>query len=115
MITYKSVEDHIGSFPPEVQKNLREIQSIIRNEVPEAVELINYGIPTFKLNGKNLIHYAAFKTHIGLYPGANAIEVFKEDLTNYKTSKGTIQLPLDKPLPINLVRKIVKYCVKALS
>ena len=82
----------------------------IRKCVPEAKEAISYGIPTFKLKG-NLVHFAAFKNHIGFYPGAAAIVVFAKDLSTYETSKGTIRFPLDQPLPLDLVEKITKYRV----
>lgn len=81
------------------------------NEVPDAEETISYGIPTFKLNG-NLVHFAAYKNHIGFYPGSSGVNKFSEKLTQYKYSKGTIQFPINKPLPYGLIREIVRFRVK---
>ena len=84
---------------------------MIRDSAPNAEEAISYQMPTFKLNG-NLVWFAAFKNHIGFYPKPSAIETFEKELSNYKVSKGTIRFPLDKPIPFDLVRKIVKYRAK---
>jgi uncharacterized protein YdhG (YjbR/CyaY superfamily) len=105
---FKDINEYINNFPNEVQEKLQEIRKFIHNCVPEAKEAISWGMPTFKLNG-NLIHFAAFKKHIGLYPGASPIIEFKKELANYKTSKGAIQLPLDKPTPFDLIKKIVEF------
>lgn len=92
-------EDYIAGFPTSVQKILGQIRALIKDLVPEAEETISYGIPTFKLNG-NLVHYAAYKSHIGFYPGASGVEHFKDKCTGYKVSKGTIQFPLNQfPTP----------------
>jgi uncharacterized protein YdhG (YjbR/CyaY superfamily) len=106
-----SVDAYIASFPPAVRERLAVIRQTIRKVVPEAQEKISYGIPTFTLDG-NLIHYAAFRNHIGLYPGSAAIAAFKKDLVNYKTSKGTIQLPADAAIPRALIERIVRFCIK---
>jgi uncharacterized protein YdhG (YjbR/CyaY superfamily) len=87
------------------------LRQLIRDSAPDAEEAISYQMPTFKLNG-NLIWFAAFKKHIGLYPKTSAIEIFRKELSNYEVSKGTVRFPLDKPIPFDLVRKIVKYRVK---
>jgi uncharacterized protein YdhG (YjbR/CyaY superfamily) len=109
---HKTIDEYIKNYPKEIQIKLSEIRSIIRGIVPkEAGEKISYGIPTFTLNG-NLVHFGGFKSHIGFFPGAEAIEVFKEKLTKYETSKGTIKLPLDKPIPIALIKQITKFRVK---
>jgi uncharacterized protein YdhG (YjbR/CyaY superfamily) len=104
-----SVDEYIKTFPPQVQEILQALRSKIKEIVPEATETISYGIPTFKLKGKNLVHFGGYKSHIGFYPGSAAIEVFKKDLKEFKTSKGAIQFPLTKPLPYPLIKKIVEY------
>jgi len=109
MTSYKNIDEYMSNFPESVQKMLRQLRATITELVPEATEAISYGMPTFKLHG-NMIHFAAYASHIGLYPGSAPIEVFKEDLKKYNTSKGTIQLPLDQPLPIPLIKRIVTFC-----
>jgi len=90
---------------------LEELRATIRKAAPEAEETINYAIPTFTLNG-NLVHFAAAKNHIGFYPAPSGIEAFKEELSVYEGAKGSVKFPLDKPLPLSLVSKIVKFRVK---
>lgn len=111
MNKYKTIDEYISSFPMTTQIILKDIRKAIKEIVPEATEAISYGMPTFKLNG-NLIHFAAYKHHIGFYPTPSGVEAFKKDLEKYKTSKGAIQFPIDKPMPLALFRKIVKYRVK---
>ena len=106
-----TIDEYIASFPKEVQKKLKEIRSAIKASAPDAEETISYAIPTFTLNG-NLVHFAAFKNHIGFYPAPKGIEAFKKELSKYEGGKGTVQFPLDTPLPIALIKKIVKYRVK---
>jgi uncharacterized protein YdhG (YjbR/CyaY superfamily) len=106
-----TIDEHIAQFPVDTQKKLQQIRELIKSLAPGATETIAYGIPTFRLNG-NLVHFAGYAQHIGFYPGSEAIEVFKQDLTAYKTSKGTIQFPLDQPLPMELIRKIILYRVQ---
>lgn len=106
-----NVDEYISMFPNEVQKKLNEIRETIRKAAPEAEETINYQIPTYKLNG-NLVHFAGFKKHIGFYPAPSGIEKFKDELTMYKGAKGSIQFPLDKPLPLDLIKRIVKFRVQ---
>jgi uncharacterized protein YdhG (YjbR/CyaY superfamily) len=108
----KNIDEYIACFPSAVQERLQQLRTTIRKAVPNAAETIKYRIPTYVLNG-NLIHFAAYKNHIGLYPGSKAIEHFKDELGKYELSKGTVRFPLDKPLPIGLVTKIVKFNVKA--
>jgi uncharacterized protein YdhG (YjbR/CyaY superfamily) len=98
----RTIDEYIAMFPTDVQKILENLRQLIRETAPEAEETIDYGIPTFKLNG-NLVHFAAFKNHIGFYPAPSGIEAFKKELSLYKQSKGTVQFPLDKPIPIDLV------------
>lgn len=107
----KTIDEYLATFPPEVRVALKQLREFISKLAPEATEKISYGIPTFFLNG-NLIHFAGYEHHIGLYPGAGAIAEFKDELKTYETSKGTIRLPIDKPLPFDLISKIIKACVK---
>jgi uncharacterized protein YdhG (YjbR/CyaY superfamily) len=107
----ESIDQYISDHPENVQKKLNQIRGLISKHAPGAEECINYGIPTFKLNG-NLVHFAAFKNHLGFYPGAAGIEAFSDQLGGYETSKGTVQFPLDKPIPVKLITDIVKFRVK---
>ena len=106
-----TIDEYIAGFPPDVQPLLEKVRAAIRKAAPHATEAISYQMPTFKLQG-NLIHFAGYNHHIGLYPGSRPIEVFRDELSKYKTSKGTVQLPLDKPIPAGLIGKITKFCVK---
>ena len=108
---FKNIDEYIESFPPEVQKLLEQLRETIHKVASGAVEAISYGIPTFKLNG-NLVHFAAFKHHIGFYPTSSGVAAFEKELAPYKHSKGSIQFPIDKPIPLDLVIKIVKFRVK---
>jgi uncharacterized protein YdhG (YjbR/CyaY superfamily) len=103
-----TIDEYIAAFPANVQKKLKEIRSAIRASAPDAGEKISYAIPTFTLNG-NLVHFAAFKNHIGFYPAPKGIEAFKKELSKYEGGKGTVQFPMDKPLPVALIKKIVRY------
>lgn len=115
MSVFSTITAYIASFEPEKQKILKELYTIIKNQVPkETTETISYQMPTFRYNG-NLIHFAMYKNHLGLYPGAETIESFKEDLKTFKTSKGAIQIPLDQPLPKNLIEKIVSLNIEKLQ
>lgn len=107
---FTSIDEYIESFPPETQKILKEIRATIKASAPQAEEKISYQMPTFFLNG-NLIHFAAFKNHIGLYPTPSGTEAFKEEIAKYKAAKGSIQLPLDEPMPLKLISRIVKFRV----
>ncbi len=107
----KTVDEYIRSFPPDVQKKLEELRKIVLENVSEAKETISWRMPSYKLHGY-VIQFAAFKNHIGLFPGPAAIDAFRPELSHYKLSKGTIQLPLDEPIPADLVRKIILYNVK---
>ena len=104
----KTIDEFIAGYPKETQLLLQELRECIHKEAPEATETISYGIPTFKLNG-NLVHFGAYEHHIGFYPASKAMQVFKQEMKQYKTSKGAVQFPLDQPLPLDLVRRIVKY------
>jgi|SRR5688500_5009328 len=106
-----NIDAYIAGFPEDVQKKLEQIRATIRKAAPEAEETISYAIPTFKLNG-NLVHFAAFKNHIGFYPTPNAIEAFRKELSVYESAKGSVQFPLNEPLPHELITKIVKFRLK---
>ena len=105
------IDKYISTFPKEIQIILEQVRATIRKAAPGAEETIKYAIPTFVLNG-NLVHFAAFKNHIGFYPVPSGIKAFKEELSNYKQGKGSIQFPLNKPMPLSLITKIVKFRVK---
>ena len=107
----KNVDDYIASFPDDLQKILQQIRQTIRKAAPQAEEIINYGVPTFTLHG-NLVHFAGFKNHVGFYPTPSGIDKFKEELSKYEGAKGSVKFPLDKPMPLGLIRKIVKFRVK---
>jgi len=108
---FKTVEEYFSVFPATTQKLLQELRTAIKQVAPKAEEVISYNMPAFKWNGM-LVWYAAYKEHIGFYPASNAIKVFKDDLLNYKTSKGAIQFPIEKAIPKTLVKNIVKFRVK---
>jgi uncharacterized protein YdhG (YjbR/CyaY superfamily) len=108
---FKTVDEYIATFPKNVQSILEELREVIRESAPKAEETISYQMPAFKLNGI-LVWFAAHKNHIGFYPKTSAIEAFKEELSNYEASKGTIKFPLNEPIPFDLVKKIVKFRVK---
>ena len=108
----KDISEYIAGFPEEVQEKLEKIRVTIKKAVPNAEETIRYKIPTFNLKGKYLIYFAAYKKHIALYPAPIGIEEFKEEISPYESGKGTLQFPLDQPIPFNLIRKIVKYRAK---
>ncbi len=108
---YKTIDEYINMFPEDVRTVLNELRQTIKEVAPEAEETINYQIPTFTLHG-NLVHFAAFKNHIGFYPTPSGMEAFKKELLAYKGAKGSVQFPIDQPLPWPLIRKIVEYRVK---
>ena len=109
-VTPQSIDEYILNFPSEIQEILENIRKVIKESAPEAEEKISYAMPTFVLHG-NLIHFAAFKNHIGLYPTPSGIENFKDELLKYKGAKGSIQFPLEEPIPYELIRKIVEFRV----
>ncbi len=104
------IDVYIAQFPDEVQERLRTMRKIIRDAAPEAEEKISYRMPTFFLHG-NLVYFAAFKHHIGLYPAPSGVEAFMPELSAYRSGKGSIQFPMDKPLPAELISRIVKFRV----
>lgn len=109
MKTYKNIDDYIASFPKETQKLLQQIRKAITKVVPQAEEAIRYGIPTFRLYNKNLLHFGGYEKHLSFYPTSSAIRNFAKDLKAYKTAKGTVQFPLDAPLPLELIQKMVAF------
>ena len=111
MEKFKNVDEYIRSFPKDVQVILEELRKVIKESAPEAEEVISYGMPAFKLNGI-LVYFAAHKNHIGFYPTASGITAFKKELSSYKHTKGTIQFPIDGPIPFDIVKRIVKFRVK---
>ncbi|WKY45125.1 DUF1801 domain-containing protein [Eubacteriaceae bacterium ES2] len=107
----QTIDDYILQFPEAIQVILSQIRQTIREQAPEATEKISYQMPTFYLNG-NLVHFAAYKKHIGFYPAPSGIEAFKDELSVYKSAKGSVQFPLDKPVPLELIKKIVLFRVE---
>jgi uncharacterized protein YdhG (YjbR/CyaY superfamily) len=107
-----SVDEYIAGFPADQQERLQSLRRAIQAAAPEATEVMNYGVPTFKLNG-NLVHFGAFKHHIGFYPTPAAITAFRDRLTAYKVAQGSIQFPNGQPLPLDLVAEIVRFRVEA--
>ena len=105
-----TIDEYIGTFPPDVRKKLSDLRATIHRAAPEAAERISYRMPTF-FQKKNLVHFAAYERHIGFYPAASGIAAFKDELSDYATSKGAVQFPIDEPLPLELVTRIVKFRV----
>lgn len=108
---FKSIDEYIAAFSPDIQTRLQQLRIAVHEAAPEAEETISYQMPAFRQNGV-LVYFAAFKNHIGFFPTAAGIEAFKDKLSTYKTSKGTIQFPLNQPLPLDLIKEIVKTRVK---
>jgi uncharacterized protein YdhG (YjbR/CyaY superfamily) len=109
--TYTNIDEYIASFPEEIQVILEQVRATIHEAAPDAKETISYQMPAFALEGI-LVYFAAFKNHIGFFPTASGVAHFEKELMKYKTSKGTIQFPLDRPIPFDLIRKIVLFRVK---
>jgi len=109
---FETIDEYIAMFPRDVQAILEELRQAIRDETPEAEETISYGIPTFDLNGRHLVHFAAYKNHVGFYPTSSGISAFRKELSSYEVSKGTVRFPIGEPIPLELVKKIVRYRVK---
>ncbi len=107
----QTIDAYIAGFPEDVQVVLQLIRQTIHETAPEATEAISYQMPTFKLHG-NLVHFGAFKNHIGFYPVPSGMEAFKDELAGYKQGKGSVQFPLDKPMPLDLIRRMVRFRVE---
>lgn len=107
-----SIDEYIAGFPKATQKPLEQIRQTVRKVAPGAEETISYSMPTFTLEGRYLVYFAGFKNHIGFYPAPIGIEEFEKELSGYKTGRGSVQFPLDKPMPLDLVRRIVKFRIR---
>jgi len=107
-ITFTTIDEYIRSFPKDIQRILTQLRKEIKTAAPESVESISYRMPAFSLKGP-LVYFAAFKNHIGFYPIPNGIKAFQKELASYKKGKGSVQFPIDKPLPLKLINKIVKF------
>lgn len=108
----KTIAEYIAAFPEATQKKLQAMQALVQENAPDAVETISYAIPTFKLNGKMLVHFAAFKNHIGFYALPTGNIAFEKEFSVYKTGKGSVQFPLDQDLPQDLIARVVRFRVK---
>ncbi|HET6845739.1 MAG TPA: DUF1801 domain-containing protein [Anaerolineales bacterium] len=108
---YTTIEEYIKAQPAATQKVLRTLRATMQAAAPAATQTINYGIPTFQLHG-NLVHFAAFEKHIGFYPTPGGIQAFRKELSRYVSAKGSVQFPLDRPMPLGLITRIVKFRVK---
>lgn len=108
---YQSIDEYIGTFPEDAQQVLEDIRKVIREAAPEAKEVISYQMPTFRQNGI-LVHFAAHKHHIGLYPTPSAIKAFENELSEYESSKGSVKFPLDQPRPLDLIKRMVRFRVQ---
>lgn len=111
----ENIDAYISAFPPVAQKLLAQVRNTIQNAAPNATEAISYAMPTFKLNGKNLVHFACYEKHIGFYATPTGHEAFKDDLAKYKQGKGSVQFPIDEPLPLDLIARIVKFRVSEMT
>lgn len=109
--TFKDIDEYIAAFPSEIQEILEKIRETIRKVAPAAEETISYQMPTFRLKG-NLVHFAAYKKHIGFYPATTGITTFKKELSVYASAKGSVQFPLDEPIPYALISRIVSFRVR---
>jgi uncharacterized protein YdhG (YjbR/CyaY superfamily) len=109
---FKPCEEYFSSLPENIKSKMQELRSAIRQAAPQAEEVISYNMPAFKIHGRMLAWIAVHNNHIGFYPHAEAIKIFKKELANYKTSKGAIQFPIDKPIPKTLVKKMIKFRAK---
>jgi uncharacterized protein YdhG (YjbR/CyaY superfamily) len=112
---YESMDGYIRSFPEHIRPILEEMRRTVQAAAPDATEAISYQIPTFKLNGRNLVHFAAFSNHIGFYPTSSGIRAFEGELASYSISKGTVRFPLGEPIPHDLVRRIVAFRVREVA
>ena len=110
-----TIDGYIAGYPDDVQAILQKIRSLIRTTAPEAAEKISYQLPTFTLHGRNLVHFGAFKKHIGFYPTPSGIEEFSAELAPYQGAKGSVQFPLDQPIPYSLIHKIVEFRVRQVA
>lgn len=110
--TFQTVDEYINSFPKDTQVLLEQIRAVIKSNAPEATEGIGYGMPAYKMNGKPLVYFAGFKKHIGFYATPSGHAAFADDLSKYKQGKGSVQFPLNQPIPYDLIKRIVTFRVK---
>ncbi len=110
--TASTIDEYIAQFPPDTQKVLEQMRALIRVSAPDAVETISYAIPTFDMNGRHLVHFAGYESHVGLYPTASGIEAFKQEIKAYKNARGSVRFSLGQPLPADLIRRIVEFRVR---
>jgi len=110
-VRFNSIDEYIGTFPKEIQKILAELRATIKTAAPDAREKISYQIAAFELNGRNLVHFAGWKKHIAIYPIPSGTEAFNKEVSQYVAGRGTLKFPIDKPLPLKLITKIVKFRV----
>ena len=110
-VKFKTIDEYIAAFPPAIQRQLQQMRETIQKAAPKAEETISYNMPGFRLGGM-LVWFAGYKNHIGFYPKPSGLEAFKKELSGYKSSKGAVQFPVDKPLPLKLVSSMVKFRVK---
>ncbi len=108
----QTIDEYIAAFPPETQALLEEVRAVCREEAPDATETISYAIPTFDLKGRHLCHFAAFKSHLSFFPTGQGADAFADELKGYKGGRGTVQFPYSKPLPLDLIRRMVRYRVE---
>lgn len=106
----RNIDEYIAGFPPNVQESMQKIRAIVREAAPDAEETLKYRMPTFVLHG-NLVHFAGFQNHIGLYPTPSAIQAFSGDLADYESAKGSVQFPLNRPVPFALIKRMVEFRV----
>jgi uncharacterized protein YdhG (YjbR/CyaY superfamily) len=112
MASARTIDDYIARFPPDVRRMLQQVRRTIRKAAPDAEETIKYQIPTFTLNGTNLVSFAGYKNHIGFYPAPGGVEEFKKDLAPYLAAKATARFPLDEPIPVRLIDRMVKFRIR---
>ena len=108
----KTIDEYIAGFPAETRAVLQEMRTIITAAAPDATETMSYAIPTFDLHGRHLVHFAGYESHVGFYPAPSGIAAFKDELKPFKTAKGSVQFPLDRPLPVDLIRRMVAFRVE---
>jgi len=106
---FATIDEYIASFPPDIREKLQRMREVIRKAVPDAEEAIRYGIPTFRQDGHNLVHFAAFKDHLSFFPTSSGVAKFRKELSSYTMSRGTIRFPPDKPVPYDLVERITRF------
>ncbi len=111
---FATIDEYIQTFPPEVQARLQKVRQTIRKAAPQAVEGISYQMPAFKLHGQNLVYFAGYKRHIGFYPVPSGVPALEKELAPFVQGRGSVQFPLDRPLPYELVKKIVAYRLKGI-